>query len=70
MAEWYVAYQKDAATRMHIAPDRGAAIEAALDMLEHGTDVTEVGPLFDSDRKIGGMEIRAIWQEHRATATS
>jgi hypothetical protein len=61
MGPWYVAYLRGRDTVMHIADDRGGAIDKACEMLRQGINVTQVGPMSEAPgTRIDTTSIREI----------
>lgn len=61
---WYVAYSLSAGTRMEIAPNRDAALDKAFQLLDHGTEVSEVAPMLETPagRSIDAIQVRRLWE--------
>jgi len=57
---WYVAYRKGHDIAMKVADNQGAAIEVACALLKRGVDVTEIGPMVQTEAPIAATALRAM----------
>jgi hypothetical protein len=48
---WYIAFLEGHVTVMRIVKDRAEAIAVACAMLDKGIEVTDVGPMLDTDQQ-------------------